>query len=56
VWPLRILELILRCLSVLLLVAVVLSVGYLLNSWAERGFDNFFDGWAWHEPLNDWNR
>jgi hypothetical protein len=48
------LELILNCLFVLLMIAVVLSAGYLINSWAERGFDNFFDGWFWHEPHNDW--
>jgi hypothetical protein len=51
----RILELILNCLCVVLLIVVVVSVGYRFYSWAERGFDKFFDGWAWHEPLNDWN-
>lgn len=53
--PLRAREFILNCVCGVLLIAVVLCVGYLLNSWAERGFDNLFDHWVWHEPLNDWN-
>ena len=48
-------ELILNCLYCVLLIAIVLCVGYLLNRWAERGLDNLFDHWVWHEPLNDWN-
>lgn len=48
-------EFILNCVCGVLLIAVVLCVGYLLNSSAERGFDNLFDHWVWHEPLNDWN-
>jgi hypothetical protein len=54
--PMRAPKLILNCLSCVLLIAVVLCVGYLLNSWAERGFDNLFDHWVWHEPLDDWSK
>jgi hypothetical protein len=53
--PMRAPELLLNCLCVVLLIAVVLCVGYLLNSWAEHGFDNFFHPWVWHEPLSDWD-
>lgn len=53
--PLRAPEFILNCLCCVLLIAFLLGVGYILNSWAERGFDNLFDHWVWHEPLNDWN-
>lgn len=52
--PLRTPELIFNCLCVVLLIAVVWCVGYLFNSWAEHGFDNFFDHRIWHEPLRDW--
>lgn len=48
-------EVILGTFSVLLLIAVVLFAGHLLNSRAKRGFDNLFDRWVWHEPLDDWN-
>jgi hypothetical protein len=53
--PLRTRDFILNCVCGVLLIAVVLCVGYLLNSWAERGFANLFDHWVWHEPLIDWN-
>jgi hypothetical protein len=53
--PLRTREFILNCLCVVLLIGVFLVVGYLLHSWAEHGFDDLFDHWRWHEPLNDWN-
>jgi hypothetical protein len=38
------------------MILAVFFVVYLLNSWAEHWFDDFFDHEAWHEPLNDWNR
>ena len=48
-------ELILGCFSGVLLVGLLLFIGNALNSWTERGFDNLFDHWVWHEPLDDWN-
>jgi hypothetical protein len=48
-------DLILCCLSSVVLIALLLFVGSHFNSWAERLFDPVFDHWVWHEPLDDWN-
>ena len=49
------LDLILGCLSCVLVVSLLLFVGSLLHSWMERTKDHVFDHWVWHEPLDDWN-
>ncbi len=48
-------DLILGCLSGVLLVSLLLLIGGLLNSWRDRIFDPAFNHWVWHEPLDDWN-
>ena len=48
-------ELVLGCVSGVLLVGLLLFIGSALNSWTERAFDHFFDHWVWHEPLDNWN-
>lgn len=48
-------ELVLGCVSGVLLGGLFLFIGSALNSWTERTVDHFFDHWVWHEPLDNWN-
>ena len=47
-------ELVLGCVSGVLLAGLLLFIGSALKSWTERTIDPF-DHWVWHEPLDNWN-